>query len=41
MKGSDFFQEIVQRDIPWGERAISLPVFYYDLMAINTYFLAP
>jgi hypothetical protein len=41
VRGSDFFHEIVHGDVPWGERSISVPVFYYDLMAINSYFLAP
>jgi hypothetical protein len=40
MLDGDFFQEIEQREFPWGERSIRVPVFYYDSMRLDALFLA-
>jgi hypothetical protein len=41
MLDEGFFQEIEQREFPWGERSIRVPVFYYDTMRLDAFFLAP
>jgi hypothetical protein len=41
MRDASFFQEIEHAQVPWGERSIYVPVFYYDTMRLNTVFLAP
>lgn len=41
MRDSSFFQEIEHRPVPWGERTIHVPVFYYDSKSLNALFLAP
>jgi hypothetical protein len=38
---SDFFQQIVHVDVPWGNRTINVPLFYYDITAIGVAFLTP
>ena len=38
---SDFFQELEHGEIPWGERTIWVPLFYYDTTRLDTLFLAP
>ena len=37
----DFFVEIEHIDLPWGERKISCPVFFYDVMNYGVTILAP
>ena len=41
MLDSGFFDEIEHREVPWGERSISVPVFYYDNLRLDAFFLAP
>ena len=41
MRNSDFFQQIAHVDVPWGDRTISVPLFYYDISAIGVAFLTP
>jgi hypothetical protein len=40
MRNSSFFQEIEHGLVPWGERSIHVPVFYYDNMRLDALFLA-
>ena len=40
-KNLDFFQEIEHVEVPWGDRIIHSPAFYYDVMSIGAQFLAP
>ncbi len=40
MRDSEFYQEIEHPEVPWGESSIHVPVFYYDSMSLNVYFLA-
>ena len=40
-QNSDFFQELEHVKIPWGERSIWVPLFYYDSMKLDALFLAP
>jgi hypothetical protein len=35
-----FFEEIEQTEVPFGERSIRVPVFYYDTMRLDALFLA-
>lgn len=41
MRHEDFFQQIDQVEVPWGNRTICLPVFYYDVATLSVQFLAP
>ena len=41
MGEQDFFRGIAHTEVPWGERTIWVPVFYYDVMSIGAQFLAP
>ena len=41
MRNLDFFQEIVHHEVPWRERSMYLPFFYYDVMMLGAQFLAP
>ena len=41
MRDLAFFQEIEHTQVPWGDRQIWVPVFYYDFMTLGTYWLAP
>ena len=41
MKEKDFFSEIEHIDIPWGEKKICCPVFFYDVMNYGITLLAP
>lgn len=41
MRDMAFFQEIEHVEVPWGERSIYCPVFYYDVMMLGAQFLAP
>ncbi|MGD2205813.1 MAG: hypothetical protein PVH17_03445, partial [Anaerolineae bacterium] len=41
MRNSSFFQEIEHGLVPWGERSIHVPVFYFDNMRLDVLFLAP
>jgi hypothetical protein len=41
MRDLAFFQEIEHGEVPWGERTIHCPVFYYDAMMLGAQFLAP
>lgn len=38
MRNSSFFQQIAHVDVPWGDRTISVPLFYYDISAIGVAF---
>lgn len=40
MRDLEFFQEIEHVAVPWGDRQISFPVFYYDFMTLGGYWLA-
>lgn len=41
MRNSEFFSGIYQGKIPWGDRQISVPIFYYDMMILAVFMLAP
>ena len=41
MRNSSFFQEIEHVSVPWGERSIQVPVFYFDNMRLDVLYLAP
>ncbi len=41
MRNSKFFQQIAHVDVPWGDRSISVPLFYYDVASIGVAFLTP
>lgn len=41
MRNSDFFQQIAHVNVPWGDRTINVPLFYYDITAIGVAFLTP
>ena len=41
MRDMTFFQEIEHVEVPWGERSIWSPVFYYEIMSMSVQFLAP
>lgn len=41
MRNSDFFQQIAHVDVPWGDRTINVPLFYYDAASISVAFLTP
>jgi hypothetical protein len=41
MRESEFFKGIAHVEVPWGERSIPVPVFYYDVMSVSAQFLAP
>lgn len=41
MRNTDFFQQIEHGPVPWGERSVYVPVFYYDNMQLNALFMAP
>ncbi len=41
MKQTEFFQEIAHIEVPWGDRTLFLPVFYYDIASLSAQFLAP
>jgi len=41
MRESEFFKGIAHAEVPWGERSIHVPVFYYDVMSISAAFQAP
>jgi hypothetical protein len=40
MKDIEFFREIEHIELPWGERSINVPVFYYDTMLMGVFLLA-
>lgn len=40
MKNTDFFAEITQVQIPWGDRKIGIPVFYNDTLVLEVLVLA-
>jgi hypothetical protein len=35
-----FFQEVEHVEVPWGERKLWVPVFYYDIMSMSVRYLA-
>lgn len=41
MRKLDFFDGIAHAEIPWGQRTIHVPVFYYDVMTMSAQFMAP
>lgn len=41
MRDSEFYREIEHAEVPWGERSIHVPVFYYDNLSLTALFLAP
>jgi hypothetical protein len=41
MRNLDFFLEIEHRQVPWDERVIYVPVFYFDTMRLDALFMAP
>jgi hypothetical protein len=41
MRNSEFFSGIAHLQVPWGSRQISVPVFYYDMMSLAVFMLAP
>ena len=41
MRNSEFFSGIFHEIIPWGNRQISVPVFYYDIMSLTVFMLTP
>jgi hypothetical protein len=41
MRATGFFAGMNQAEVPWRDRTICSPLFYYDLRAINVQFLAP
>lgn len=41
MRQEEFFQQIKHVEVPWGNRTIFLPVFYYDVMTLSAQFLVP
>ena len=42
MRNSEFFSlGIYQGKIPWGDRQISVPIFYYDLMILAVFKACP
>jgi hypothetical protein len=41
MQDSDFFQQIPHVPVPWGDRKMHVPLFYYDLASITAAFLTP
>ena len=41
MRNSDFFRQIAHVDVPWGDRTINVPIFYYDISVIGVAFLTP
>ena len=41
MREMAFFREIEHVELPWGERSIHCPEFYYDAMMLGAQFLAP
>lgn len=40
MRNMEFFEQIAHVDIPWGDRTICCPVFYYDVTTLSAQFLA-
>jgi hypothetical protein len=40
VRNLDFFEEIEHREVPWGEKTICIPVFYYDAMTMEALFAA-
>jgi hypothetical protein len=40
MRDSDFFSGIAHGKIPWGDRQMSVPVFYYDITGLSVLMLA-
>jgi hypothetical protein len=41
VRNSDFFSQIAHVDVPWGDRTINVPLFYYDVAATGVAFLTP
>ncbi len=41
MQDTGFFDEIEHGEVPWGERSIHVPVFYYDSTRLDAVYLAP
>jgi hypothetical protein len=41
MREMAFFQEVEHIEVPWGERNLWVPVFYYDIMSMSVRYLAP
>ena len=41
MRNLEFFEEIEHPEVPWGERTVYVPVFYYDVMRMGALFVAP
>ncbi len=39
MRKNEFFHEIAHRPLPWGQRSICVPVFYYDCMSMDAVYL--
>lgn len=40
MRTTEFFQQIRQIPVPWRDRSLCTPTFYYDVMSIEADFLA-
>ena len=40
MRDLEFFAGIEHVEVPWGERRIYVPVFYYDMTSLGSYWLA-
>ena len=40
MRNTEFFQQIEHMEIPWGNRTIFFPVFYYDVTTLSLQCLA-
>ncbi len=41
MRNTEFFRQIEHVEVPWGNRTIFCPVFYYDVATLSAQFLAP
>jgi len=37
----EFFEGIAHAEVPWGQRSIHVPVFYYDVMTLSAQFMVP